>query len=162
VSYVPPRYITLDDLHSRFGESAVSRMLSHDGGADPNAESVIAIIEEASGAADTLLFAAFGPTMAAKLSDDPRFRGAVCDIAISLAGEQKQEFGAFDGERAPYASHRKRGEETLKRLGQGIERMGAEAVHGVNPTLRGRTPVTLPHVHVYATSRTNPRGSGGF
>jgi phage gp36-like protein len=162
VTYQPPRYITLQDMQSRFGVSAVSQFLSQDGSADPNSESVIAIIEEASGAADAYLLAAFGAGMVERLIDDPRFRSAVCDIAMSLAGETKQEFGGADGERAPYAGHRKRGEKMLDQLGKGVQRMGIEAVQGSNPTLRNRTTVTLPHVHTYATSRTNPRGSGGF
>jgi hypothetical protein len=81
---------------------------------------------------------------------------------MSLAGEQKREFGAADGEKAPYAGHRKRGETMLHNLGKGAQRMGAEETHGVNPTLRNRTTVSLPYVHQYAPSRTNPRGSGGF
>jgi phage gp36-like protein len=161
VSYVPPRYITLDDLENRFGQSAVSQLLSHDGSGDPDPDAVTALIEEASGTADAFLMASFGVAVVERLSADPRFRSAVCDIAMSLAGEQKQEFGGGD-EKAPYAGHRKRGETMLKRLGEGIERMGAEETHGANPTLRNRTTVSLPHVHQYATSRTNPRGSGGF
>jgi phage gp36-like protein len=162
VNYEPPRYITLDDLYRRFGKSAVSLQLCHDGSGEPDPDSVIAIIEEASGAADALMSAAFGVNVVEKLREDVRFRSAICDIAMSLAGEQKHEFGGGDGERAPYAGHRKRGEEMLMRLGKGVERMGAEVEHGANPTLRGRTTVVTPYRHVYATSRTNPRGSGGF
>ena len=162
MSYVPPRYITLNDLFARFGESAVSRLLCHDGSSEPNQDAVNAIIEEASGTADAFLMASFGTAVVEKLSADPRFRSAVCALAMSLAGEQKQEFGGGDGEKAPYHGHRKRGQDMLRDLGKGIERMGAEETHGVNPTLRNRTTVSLPHVHQYATSRTNPRGSGGF
>lgn len=162
MSYQPPRYITIDDLFNRFGESAVSQLLSHDGSGEPDPENVQAIIEEASGAADAFLFASFGGDVVKRLIDDPRFRSAVCDIAMSLAGEQKQEFGGADGERAPYAAHRKRGETMLMNLGKGAERMGVEAVQGNNPSLRGRVSVTTPVRHVYAQSRTNPRGSGGF
>lgn len=162
MTYVPPRYITLDDLNNRFGKSAVSQLLSHDGSGDPDPDAVTALIEEASGAADAFLMASFGTAVVERLSADPRFRSAVCDIAMSLAGEQKHEFGGADGEKAPYAGHRKRGETMLKRLGEGAERMGAEETHGVNPTLRNRTTASLPFVHQYATSRANPRGSGGF
>jgi phage gp36-like protein len=161
-AYVPPRYITLDDLYNRFGEGNVARLLDHDGDSEPDQEKVVAIIEEASGAADAYLYASFGGSVVERLREDVRFRSAVCDIAISLAGEQKPEFGGSDGERAPYAGHRKRGEEMLKRLGQGAERMGAEVEHGANPVLRGRVSVSTPVRHVYAQSRTNPRGSGGF
>ena len=161
-AYVPPRYITLDDLFNRFGESAVSRQLDHDGDSEPDAEAVTAIIEEASGAADAFLYASFGGEVVGRLREDVRFRSAVCDIAMSLAGEQKQEFGGADGERAPYAHLRKRGEQMLSNLGKGYERMGAESEHGANPVLRGRVSVTTPVRHVYAQSRTNPRGSGGF
>lgn len=161
-AYVPPRYITLDDLTNRFGRSAVAQQLDHDGDGEPDTEAVTAIIEEASGAADAFLSAAFGPTMVGRLREDVRFRSAICDIAMSLAGEQKQEFGGADGERAPYAGHRKRGQDMLRDLGKGVERMGAEVEHGANPSLRGRISVQTPARHWFATSRTNPRGSGGF
>jgi phage gp36-like protein len=161
-AYVPPQYITLGDLYNRFGEGNVARLLDHDGDSEPDQANVVAIIEEASGAADALLSASFGPSMVGRLREDVRFRSAVCDIAISLAAEQKPEWGGSDGERSQYAGHRKRGETMLMNLGKGIERMGAEVEHGENPVLRGRISVTTPVQHIYAQSRTNPRGSGGF
>lgn len=161
-AYVPPRYITLDDVYNRFSKSAVAQQLDDDGDGEPDTEVVTAIIEEASGAADAFLSASFGPTMVGKLREDVRFRSAICDIFMSMAGEHRQEFGGADGERAPYAGHRKRGQDMLRDLGKGVERMGAEVEHGANPSLRGRISVQTPVRHEYAQSRTNPRGSGGF
>ena len=121
-----------------------------------------AVIEEASGAADAILAASFSPGVVEKLYEDVRFRSAICDIAISIAAERRHEFGGSDGERAPYHGHRKRGEDMLRLIAKGVERLGAEQEHGKNQTLRGRSSVATPVVHTYAQSRTNPRGSGGF
>jgi phage gp36-like protein len=162
MTYSPPRYFSLEDLQNRFGEAAVCQLFDDDGDREPDTAPVVAIIEEASGAADAILYASFGVEVVAKLKEDTRFRSAVCDIAMSLAGERKHEFGGGMGDKAPYASLRKRGEDTLRLLGKGAERFAAEAAHGKNPTLRARTSVTLPVRHTFATSRTNPRGSGGF
>ena len=161
MTYTPPRYFSLEDLQNRFGAAAVSQLFDDDGDLEPDTAPVVAVIEEASGAADALLYASFGAEIVAKLKEDARFRSAVCDIGMSLAGERKHEFGGST-DKAPYWWARKRGEDMLKMLGKGAERFAAEGTHGKNPTIRARTSVSLPVVHNYAPSRTNPRGSGGF
>jgi hypothetical protein len=161
MAYTVPRYIALADLEQRVGARTVAQFFDDDGDGNADAATVDTFIAEASAYADSLLVAAFGVQVLPQHAQDPRFKGAVADIAIGLAAERRPEFMRSDG-KFPYAERFARGKETLHALGVGWERLGTETTYGDNGTVAGRAATRLPTEHVFATSRTNPRGSGGY
>jgi hypothetical protein len=161
VAYVVPRYIALVDIEQRIGARTAAQFLDDDGDGLADGGAVDTFIAEASAYADSLLGASFGIQVLPLHAQDPRFKGAVADIAIGLAAERRPEFMRADG-KFPYAERFARGKETLHALGVGWERLGTEATYGPNPAAEGRVASQIPAQHVFATSRTNPKGSGGF
>ncbi len=159
--YVAPAYFTQQDVERRFGETALVQLCDDDRNGEADADVVNQLVEEASAAADALLYAAFGAAVVVKVVKDARARSAMTDIFMSLAGQRRHEFQRPDGS-WPYSNLWKRGETILMNVGKGIERLGAEGVYGENPTLTGRTSRALPATHIFAPSRTRPGGSGGF
>jgi hypothetical protein len=161
MGYVVPRYIALADVAARIGARTAAELFDDDGdgAADPSVVDVF--VTDASAYADSLLLASFGVAMLPEYAADPRFKGAVADIAIGLAAERRPEFMRADG-KFPYAERLARGKETLHALGVGWERLGAEATYGSGGAVTGRIATRLPTHHVFAVSRTNPKGSGGF
>lgn len=134
--YTPPEYITAADLNIRAGGATSVRQLADDDGdgqADPAV--LTAIIQEASAIADSYLLDAFGIQQIAGLAADPMFKGAVADIALSLLGERRADLGGFDAPggsdvrrgQAPWSNRRRRGEETLDKLGKSWRRSAAES-----------------------------------
>lgn len=155
-------YITEQSLWDRIGSAEVKRMLDDDGDGASDSGPLTAIISEAEAYADSLLTKAFPLLSIADLAGDHRLIGAVADIAIGLCGERRPEWAHPQTGAYPHAPRFKRGKETLQAIAMGAERLGAEATYGRNKTISGRTSQQLPAVHIFATSRTNPRGSGGF
>jgi len=121
--YAPPEYITLDDLVKRFPK--IVEYLNDQNSlttADPDITETI--IRDASSFADSFFLGAFPKATIAELAEDYRFKSAVCDIAIGLAIDRRQEFltnGVSAG-----SERFKRGKEALKMLGLGYERLGKE------------------------------------
>jgi hypothetical protein len=161
MAYVVPRYVELADLELRIGARTTAQLLDDDGDGVADGGVVDTFIGEASAYADSLLVASFGIQVLPHHAQDPRFKGAVADIAIGLAAERRPEFMRADG-KFPYAERFARGKETLHALGVGWERLGTESVYGSNPAAAGRAATPLPTEHVFAPSRANPRGAGGF
>jgi hypothetical protein len=159
--YAVPRYIALADIEQRIGKRTAAQFLDDDGDGEADAAVVDTFVTEASAYADSLLGASFGIQVLQEHAQDPRFKGAVADIAIGLAAERRPEFMRADG-KFPYAERFARGKETLHALGVGWERLGTEATYGPNPAAQGRSAARIPTHHVFATSRTNLKGSGGF
>ena len=161
MAYAVPRYVELADIAARIGGRTAAQLLDDDGDGEADQAVVDTFIGEASAYADSLLLGSFGVAVLPSHAADPRFKGAVADIAIGLAAERRPEFMRADG-KFPYAERFARGKETLKALGVGWERLGSEATYGPNPAIAGRIATTTPAEHVFAGSRTNPKGSGGF
>ncbi len=159
--YVVPRYIDLADLAQRIGAATAAQFFDDDGDGAADTAVVDTFIAEASAYADSLLVASFSIHVLPEHAQDPRFKGAVADIAIGLAAERRPEFMRSDG-KFPYAERFARGKETLHALGVGWERLGTEATYGANPAAAGRVATRIPTEHVFAPSRVNPRGRGGF
>lgn len=122
--YSAPEYIDLDDLTRRFPRVVeyLNDELSNTT-ADPDITQCV--IQEASAYADSFLLGSFSKLTIDALKVDPRFIGAVCDIAIGLAIERRGEF--LQGGVSPGDVRFKRGKESLKQLGLGYERMGKES-----------------------------------
>jgi hypothetical protein len=161
MTYTPPQYVAASDVEKRYGAVNVAQLFDDGGDGEADTDPLTFAIEEASGEADAFLLSAFPKVSIAQLSEDPRFRGAVCDLVMAIGGERRHEWMRVDGT-YPHGDKRKRAKEMLKMLGQGLERLGAEETYGENPVRTGRTNVTLPAVHVFAISASNPRGRGGF
>ena len=155
-------YITEQDMWNRIGPAEVKRMLDDDGDGVADAGPLAAIIEEAESYADSILTRAFPLLRIADLASDKRLVGAISDIAIGLCGERRAEWAHPQTGEYPHALRFKRGKETLMAIAVGQERLAAEATAGRNRTVPGAINRRIPAVHVFATSRTNPRGSGGF
>ena len=141
--YVVPTYITQTDLENRISAESVKQYCDDDGDGNPDAAIVTALIQEASAWADAYLLDSFDINIiSTNLPQDPMFKGAVCDIALSLMGERRAEFGGGDPEkkggsygRYPFGDRRKRGENTLDRLGKSYLRSGVEKDVGDNASL---------------------------
>lgn len=159
-TFTPPEYITQAELEARHGVSAVAQLFDRAGGGVGDTAAVTFAIQEASGFVDAFLDGKFPHATIDLLKQDYRFKGCVCDIAMRI-GSEKPEFTDNNGN-TPWTVKGKRAETTLDLIGKGIQRLGAESAHGRNPTLAGATSVTLPHKHVFATSRTNTKGYGSF
>lgn len=160
-TFTPPEYVTQAELETRHGVSAVAQLFDRAGDGVADASVVTAAIREASGFVDAFLYGKFGTDTIDNLKEDYRFKGCVCDIVMAVGAESKHEFTSNQGETL-WSAKRKRAETTLDLIGKGIQRLGAESAHGRNPSLAGATSVSLPHKHVFATSRTNTKGYGSF
>ena len=64
--------------------------------------------------------------------------------------------------RFPDAERFARRKETLHALSIAWKRLGTGATFGSNLAAVGRVATMLPTEHVFAASRVNPSGSGGF
>jgi hypothetical protein len=156
MAYTVPRYIEVADLEQRVGARTIAQFFDDDGDGFADAATIDSFIAEASAYADSLLVASFGIQVLPLHAQDPRFKGAVADIAIGLAAERRPEFMRADG-KFPYAERFARGKETLHALGVGWERLGTEATYGANPAAAGRVATRIPTEHVFAPSRVRPR-----
>jgi hypothetical protein len=149
------------DVERRIGAVNFARLCDDDGDGVADPAIVAEVLEEASRIAEGILLRAFSLSTIAKLAaSDIALRGAICDVAIGLAGRRRPELLGPTGN--PYTEMRKDGERVLFNMTKAEQRIAAEEQHGVNGTIGGGISVGLPAKHVFAPSRTNPRGSGGF
>ncbi|WP_437759489.1 phage protein Gp36 family protein [Sorangium sp. So ce1389] len=142
MAYVVPAYITSQDLINRVSARTLTQYCDDDGDGVADVAVVEMIIQEASAWSQAYLLDSFGLTEIGQLAQDPLFKGAVCDIALSLMGERRAEFGGADPNekngrygKYPYGDRRDRGERTLDRLGKSYLRLGAEKEYGDNQSL---------------------------
>lgn len=154
-------YIEQLDLERRVGARKVVEYCDDDGDGVADAPVVAALIQRASGVADSILLPAFSIAEIVQLMTDPMAKGSVEDIAIAIMGGRRGEFITPDG-RTPYDGWEKRGKETLRAVASGAERIAKEEAVGRNATIGGGVQASTPAVHVFASTRTNPGGSGGF
>ena len=153
--------ISPTEVARRIGAQNFARLCDDDGDGTADPQIVDEIVEEASSIAEGILLRAFPRATIAKLAaSDIALRGAICDVAIGLAGRRRPELLGPNGN--PYTEMRKDGERVLFNMTKAEQRIAAEEQQGVNGTIGGGISVGLPAKHVFATSRTNPRGSGGF
>lgn len=153
--------ISQADVEKRIGALAFARLCDDDGDGAADAPVVEELLEEASKIAEGILLRSFSRATIAKLAaDDIALRGAICDVAIGLAGRRRPELLGPNGN--AYTEMRKDGERVLFNMTKAEQRIAAEETDGANGTIGGAISVHLPARHVFARSRTNPRGSGGF
>ena len=153
--------ITLADVEKRIGAVNFVRLCDDDGDGIADPATVAEILEEATHIGEGILLRAFARSTIAKLAaSDVALRGAICDIAIGLAGRRRPELLGPNGN--AYTEMRKEGERVLSNMTRAEQRIAAEEQQGVNGTIGGAISAQLPVKHVFARSRTNPRGSGGF
>ncbi len=120
---------------------------------------MVTIIAEASARAHAILAPVYSGAEIAALSGDPAFRGAVCEIAMALAGRRRAEFQSDAGE-APYAKLLESAGQTLQAVAQASLRLAADGA-SANARVGGGT--NRPRrSFVFATSRDDPRGPGGY
>ena len=149
------------DVERRIGRQSFARLCDDDGDGVADPAVVADLLEEATHVAEGILLRAFSRATIAKLAaTDVALRGAICDLAIGLAGRRRPELLGPNGN--PYTEMRKEGERVLAMMCKAEQRIAAEENVGANATIGGATTRPVPPRHVFATSRTNPRGSGGF
>ncbi len=152
-------YITRDDLVQRFTARRVDQLFDDDGSGRADGDPLVTIIAEASARAHSILAPVYtGPEITA-LSGDPAFRGAVCEIAMALAGRRRAEFQNDQGE-APYAKLLDSAAQTLQAVAKASLRL-AEDRGSANARVGGGTHSPRRRF-VFATSREDPRGPGGY
>ncbi len=152
-------YITRDDLVQRFTARRVDQLFDDDGSGRADGDPLVTIIAEASARAHAILAPVYTGAEIAALSNDPAFRGAVSEIAMALAGRRRAEFQNDQGE-APYTTLLESARETLQAVAQATLRLGADSASG-NARVGGGTNRRRPSF-VFAASRDDPRGPGGY
>ncbi|HZL94540.1 MAG TPA: phage protein Gp36 family protein [Vicinamibacterales bacterium] len=161
-TFTPPEYFTQAEAEARHGVEAVRQLFDDDGDHAGDSGTVTWGIREASGEVDAFLFGKFSSDVIANLKDDYRFKGCAIDVFMAIGGKRRREFTDAQG-RTPYTADMKDAFAKLESIGKGLTRLGAENVHGQNPTLRGRISVdTSQHNHIFAPSRHNRIGPGSF
>lgn len=150
-------YITRDDLVQRFTARRVDQLFDDDGSGRADGDPLVTIIAEASARAHAILAPVYTGAEISALSGDPAFRGAVAEIAMALAGRRRAEFQNDQGD-APYTTLLESAGETLRAVANATLKLEGG---GGNARVGGGTN-RRPRSFVFATSRDDPRGPGGY
>ncbi len=154
--------VSQSDVERRCGASVLVQLLDddRDGVADP--ANVSEMLDVGSRDAESIMLKAWSRDQIGQLAaEDVIVREAICDICIGWAGERKPGFLQADG-LTPWAKKRERGERVLHEFASGKRRVGAEEVVGVNQTIGARVTNDVPPTFVFAATKADPRGPGGF
>ena len=163
-------FLSRSDLEARCDAPTVLRMADRDGTgqwSEGNLAILNEILIEAEGAAYSRLMKGF-PSKAQVIElmgADPFLKGQVAWMALELLSERQPGFNAADGWGA-YRAQYERAAKTLDEVGKAVKRSAGEATAGANVRVGGRLQPRPPagdaDAFVFAPSRNNPRGSGGF
>ena len=163
-------FLSLSDLVSRCDATTVTRMADRDGDGQL-LEGDLAILNEilieAEGFAYTRLLKGYPSKQQCidLLNADPFLKGQVAWIALELVSERQPGFNAADGGGAYKVQH-DRAMKELEKAGTAKTRSQGEETAGKNVRVGGRLqsrpPAGEADAFVFAPSRNNPRGSGGF
>jgi hypothetical protein len=161
---VARRRITQLDLEDTVGASNVSTYFDDDSDGVAETPLVERFLERATAYAEGILGHAWSAAPAGPLDtldEDPRFIDALCWIALALAAKRRPQWMLPDGS-FPFAGEMKRVTGDLKTIAAGLDHFAAEQDTTRNPQTTGSAGRALPPSPVFATSRSNPSGSGGF
>ncbi len=153
--------ITKAELERRIGVHTLAELTSDDGSGQADNAIVDELLEEASDRAMGILWSGFPSEQQITdlMTADRAAKGAVLDIAAELAGMRRSGLQSEDG-KTPYSGWAARAEKRLVEIAAGKRRAKGEAEAGTNARLGVRTrPDRRP---IFAATKDNPRGPGGF
>jgi len=153
--------VTQRMIELRFGSKTFRDMLDDDrtGQADP--ERVEEVLNEATDTVMGILMSGFTLAQVRDLAAvDSALRGMCCDVAIGIAGRRRPGLLSPDG-KTPYTTIQERAERKLMDIAAGKRRIAGEELAGRNAKIGVRVNRD-PARHVFAASKGNPTGPGGF
>jgi phage gp36-like protein len=153
-------YVDQGDLE-KVARGNVVRVFDEDGDGIADPHLVAEACEAASGHLDSFLLEGFGPEGVRKLlNDDPILVRHVAWVAMHFGAQGKAEWRDGNGNamfRAEFVDATKH----FDALAKGKARSKGEARAGENVMTRGRVNRGCPNF-VFASSRNDPKGPGGF
>jgi len=156
-----PTLITQAQLELRVGAQTVARYCCDTGADVADVTIVTEVLDEAEDIGAGLLLPGFSDAQIVLLAaNGPAVRGALLAIAADLMARRRPALLDAEG-RTPYSGWRKSAEQVLQRAGQAQTRLRAESAAGNNQLISVSTNRTPPQL-IFAGTKANPRGPGGF
>ena len=149
------------ELENTVGATNVARYFDDDGDGKADSQIIADYLSRGSARARGILYASFSSELVERVTSDERFIDCVCWITLGMCGRRRQEWMMQDGG-FPFSVQKKEAEAELLMIAKGLDRLASEEQKGSNATLPGATSPNLPVCNVFAPSRRNPTGRGGF
>lgn len=155
-------FVDLQDLIDRYGADRVLQLLDHDGDGVCDEKLSQGVLADADAEVASLLYAkGFTHDQVRGMAGDPLIRRHATVIAISYAGQTKQEFLDSAGA-GPYDAVADKARALIREIAGGQRRaMKGEMSAGANTSLRGDILDVEPQ-HYFVPTADKPRGPGGF
>lgn len=156
MTYVPPEYITAQEVKDRMGPAKVTQVFDDTGSGTASADPLAFAILEASAHVGSL-WASFGVAVITELAEDYVVKGILCELVMAIGSKRRAEFddSKFDEKIAALLKQ-------IGTIGDARKRLHSETTAGTNARVKSRGNFTPPRVHLFAGSRTNPCGGGGI
>jgi hypothetical protein len=153
-------YIDQSDLEAVLGPAEVVRLFDEDGDGSADPPLVSAVCESASALIDSFELQGWSAEAIARLVGDPLIRRHLSWVALHHRAQGKTAWRDSNGV-AMFRQEYVDACTYFDKLAKGQARSRKESEAGENPVARGRVQTAHPQF-VFAPSRHNPRGPGGF